>query len=105
MDDELIWKQDAIDVICTDCCGGNRDYDCRFYPDCDNLKSIKALPPVQPKRGKWIRDGSVYYCSECKKYAHIDYNKWDVFSPGVWILSDFCHSCGADMRGDENGTD
>ena len=55
------------------------------------------------RRGKWIRDFSNYYCSECRKFAHIDYNKWDVFSPGAWILSNFCPNCGADMRGEADG--
>ena len=62
--------------------------------------ALENLPPVQPKTGHWVHDGTACYCSECKKSPHRDYNKWDVFSPGVWILSDFCPKCGADMRGE-----
>ena len=61
------------------------------------LRSVEQL-----KHGHWEYDGSACYCSECKKSAHKDYNKWDVFSPGVWILSDFCPHCGADMRGEQD---
>ena len=55
---------------------------------------IKALPTVQPKRGKWIDksggiEGAWNYCSVCGEQA-ID-------------LYDFCPNCGADMRGEANG--
>jgi len=65
-------------------------------------EQLENLPIVKPKCGKWIHDGTTCYCSECKKSPHRDYNKWDVFSPGIWILSDFCPKCGADMRGERN---
>ena len=68
----------------------------------DAIHEIEQLPPVQPKTGHWVHDGTACYCSECKKSPHKDYNKWDVFSPGVWILSDFCPHCGADMRGEQD---
>lgn len=50
------------------------------------------------RRGKWVWNGDtldwerLHYCSECKKYALRDTDgKYEV-------LSDFCPSCGADMR-------
>lgn len=47
---------------------------------------------VERKRGKWIRESLVtdypYKCSACKKYSRARY--------------DFCPSCGADMRGNED---
>ena len=66
--DELIRKQAAIDAICTDCCGGNRDHDCRLYPDCDNLKSIKALPPVQPNHNADPGKMEIVRCKDCKHW-------------------------------------
>ena len=49
---------------------------------------------VQPaKRGKWINDGDCLICSCCKTA----YNSW-------FTGSNYCAECGADMRGDENGT-
>jgi len=86
---DLISRQAAIDALCRGEGCGNI---CR--------RALENLPPVQPKTGHWVHDGTACYCSECKKSPHRDYNKWDVFSPGVWILSDFCPKCGADMRGE-----
>lgn len=61
---------------------------------------IKRLPSAQPKHGKWIDIPYVpshtkYMCSECGKtiYTNSDYIK----------EHKFCFSCGADMRGNEDG--
>ena len=60
---------------------------------------IEALPSAQPerKRGKWIIepyhiDGDIYVhrCSICLKEAMLGSNK---------VRMNFCHHCGADMRG------
>ena len=57
---------------------------------------IDDLPTadVQPvKRGRWINNGDCLICSCCKTA----YNSW-------FTGSNYCSECGADMRGDENGT-
>ena len=57
---------------------------------------IEQLPPIQPKRGKWIKTarwGRVYYCDQCRNYLDFD---------GVNAgrgSTNFCPNCGADMRG------
>ena len=60
------------------------------------LDEIEALPPAHPERerGEWIlvtdNNGQHYECSRC----------------GSWIYhqeQEFCGSCGADMRGKNNG--
>jgi len=51
---------------------------------------VKAIPSAEPKTGYWIEsefDMSVY-CSRCSSEYEWEY--------------DFCPSCGADMRGDDN---
>ena len=58
-------------------------------------KVIKALPPVQPKRGHWILDRSgAYCCSECMEPC------------ATYVMTRprdrFCKMCGADMRCSEN---
>ena len=55
----------------------------------------EALPPVQPKRGKWVKisPANIYECSKCGK--HVMTNDISAY--------DFCHGCGADMRGGDNG--
>ena len=52
-------------------------------------KAIEAL--TEPKIGTWTRShtgtiGEGYYCSRCGKHGY---------------QTDFCPSCGADMRGEE----
>ena len=60
---------------------------------------IQQLPPIQPKRGKWIKTarwGRVYYCDQCRNYLDFD---------GVNAgrgSTNFCPNCGADMRGDSD---
>ena len=63
-------------------------------------KAIIDLPSAQPQRmkGRWIpvtngRGG--YECDQCHNYA-------PSYQDGVEWLSDFCPSCGSDMRGDED---
>lgn len=56
----------------------------------DMLALAQRLPPVQPRKGKWILDNPHseiyrYACSECHAHHRARY--------------DFCPSCGADMRG------
>ena len=63
-------------------------------------QTVKEQPTIEPmrKRGKWIDTGSMeewwaeeFTCSECG---------WSMLG-----TANFCHNCGADMRGEENETD
>ena len=62
---------------------------------------IKALPPVQPKRGKWIDavipndngDLLVQVCDQCNTFFPLAYTGGG---------HHFCPNCGADMRCSEN---
>ena len=68
-----------------------------LYTDeiCDTLNSIPAADVRPVVRGKWTlnKDGSGT-CSECGRTQK---NCWDLDN---W--DNFCHFCGADMRGEEN---
>lgn len=61
------------------------------------VQKAKAADVVEVKRGRWIDRyhgeyaNALYVCSECGGTAH-DLNGRE------WILSNFCPSCGADMR-------
>ena len=84
-----------------------------------DVEMIKALPPVQPKRGRWLKDGDAHYCSECGvgilEFGHggepiyfvEGYNRANrercITTPG-WCsyYMQFCPYCGADMRGEQN---
>ncbi len=94
MDNSLIKRLDAIDALCNDYCGGHQD--CKYYPNCENLKSIEQLPSVQSeqKKGKWERAyldhvasgerSSIFYCSSCNQCVPFPTN--------------FCPACGSDNR-------
>lgn len=59
---------------------------------------IRYMPPAQPERksGKWklLPNGNAL-CSEC---GYMQVHAWDAES---W--DNYCHHCGADMRGEVNG--
>ena len=82
---ELISREQAIDAVRM-VIGDNRSISV-----CD---AIKQLPPIQPKRGRWIpvtNGRSGHECDQCHNYA-------PSYQTGEEHLSDFCPSCGADMR-------
>ena len=96
--DDLISRQAEIDAIHEDidwlAAQGARDLD---LPECmERAKSIlQSLPSAQPMRktSKWIyrnvREGPlIYRCDRCNACHRAMY--------------DFCPSCGADMRGEQN---
>ena len=66
--------------------------DNRSISVCD---AIKQLPPIKPKKGKWIKTarwGRVYYCDQCRNYLDFD---------GVNAgrgSTNFCPNCGAKME-------
>ena len=54
---DLISRQAAIDALCNDYCGGHQD--CKYYPNCENLRSVQKLPPAQPE---------IIRCKDCKNW-------------------------------------
>ena len=52
---DCISRQAAIDALCNDYCGGHQD--CKYYPNCENLRSVQKLPSAQPE---------IIRCAECK---------------------------------------
>lgn len=62
-------------------------------------KRLRALPPAQPKRGKWISADAIFggvpfYCSECGE------NTLDtVMGKPRW---NYCPNCGAMMKGENS---
>ena len=83
---DLISRQAVIDALCNDYCGGHQD--CKYYPNCENLKSIEQLPSAKPerKKGKWLvdEDGNM----ECP------------FCGNTCGFGNYCNECGADLRGE-----
>ena len=61
-------------------------------------RTILDLPPVQPKRGKWILNRSgAYCCSECMEPCA----SYFMMKP----RDKFCKMCGAKMERNEDDTD
>ena len=84
---ELISREQAIDAVRATLLAWS------YMPEWrDNkiIEAIKRLPPIQPKRGKWIKisPANIYECSECGK---------NVMTNDICAY-DFCHGCGAKME-------
>lgn len=82
--DDLISSHDAINALCDNC--DNVKSVCPHYP-CKQYAAINALPSVQPKKGKWIKRGKMFQCSECGRFSPAQEN--------------YCPSCGL-YNGEEN---
>lgn len=64
--------------------------------------TIENLPPIQPKRGQWIDDGSELgcQCSQCGKTLD-EYINCGTEYMTLTEIPKFCPNCGADMRGEQ----
>ena len=81
---------------CNECPGFDKEDCFKLSDKCRKrwLKSVQ-LPPIQPKRGKWISADAIFggvpfYCSECGENT-----RDTVMGKPRW---NFCPNCGADMR-------
>ena len=99
--DDLISRQAAIDAL-GELPTFTQDwsYNTWMYTD-DVYNAIKELPPIQPKKGRWIYcedttadcvDG--YRCDQCGFFV-----PWDYKHKGIDYIQDynFCPNCGAKM--------
>lgn len=93
MSDDLIRRSDAIRTVCEcECYSG--DNPCAEGKGCYAVNELRKIPPADRPHGKWIRDDiGTLICSECKRPrrdSRIGH-------------TNFCNSCGADMREGETG--
>lgn len=58
---------------------------------------------VDRPKGEWIDMGDFEQCSVCKGTHLKEFQTY--YGKATWIKTDFCPSCGADMRGERSGTD
>ena len=103
MSKRLIYAEDAIDSLKQLQKSISGDYTeldplvmagCGYIGDC--IGELECLPSAQPQRmkGRWIRYPKIckVECDQCGKRFRTD------FTP-----RNFCPSCGADMRGEQDG--
>ena len=76
----------------TDCISRQEAIDALYSVDEYNSRSVKAikqLPPIQPKRGRWVlvcdNNGMHFICNKCGAWRYHQEQK-------------FCGECGSDMR-------
>ena len=87
---DLISRQAAIDIF-DDYNISVENGDLEAY--CRDRKRLCELPPIQPKRGKWLYQIGMVKCDQClRAIRRIDHDG----------LLNFCPNCGADMRGDKD---
>ena len=119
--DDLISRQAAIDAlerakqnIHHNIERAIGDAVCGILDEVEN--GIKQLPPIQPKRGRWIEDkgqqtlmqkfiesGEVWrVCSVCGA-GHMIGHKYAIDKAYHDMHHNFCPNCGADMRGEQDG--
>ena len=92
---DTISRQSAIDGL-RDYLAGKRCPDdgtltCRLIEN-EVINKLPPIHPIQPKRGKWIKDGHHIRCDQCGMYM------CDTDREGDRIPTEFCPHCGADMR-------
>jgi len=74
--------------------------------------AIEALEQPERKKGRWIHEKinsytSRIYCSECGNAAPsrcVSDDYYGVHMHGEINKTKFCPNCGADMRGEQDGT-
>jgi hypothetical protein len=89
--EEMLEKADLI-------CDANGE----FFGYCTEDVKLSLIPSAdvkENKHGDWKKHyaNNFHYCSECFNYA-IDVGNDDY---PIEILTDFCPSCGANMRGED----
>ena len=83
----------------TDCISRQAAIDALYSVDEYNSRSVKAikqLPPIQPKRGRWIkldmhRGMADHKCTACEQECYVPTCMGEP-------MYAFCPNCGADMR-------
>lgn len=89
--DELISKQSVLDALrtCYDTETITMDNGDEYINYGDAVGEIEQLPPIQPKRGRWVlvcdNNGMHFICNKCGAWRYHQEQK-------------FCGECGADMR-------
>ena len=91
-------------VEARNCITGN-EFRCRMI---QSLESIPSADVKENVHGEWIKiqRGDIDFpesivCNKCHcENSHLDFNEHDEPIGKIFIKSNFCPNCGADMRGE-----
>lgn len=93
---DCISRQAAIDAL-GELATFTEDWSCHTWMYTDDVyNAIKELPPIQPKRGRWIkldmhRGMADHKCTACKQECYVPTCMGEP-------MYAYCPNCGADMR-------
>ena len=94
--DDVIYRQDAIDALTTECSWTIYDEHGQLTPNGKEiLETLQAVPSAQ-KKGHWELAEDGWYCTACELYPPFNCDPEEKGIP-------YCPNCGADMRGEVDG--
>lgn len=67
----------------------------------DMIGCVKNLPSAARSQGEWIDMGDFEQCSACKGTRLKEFQSY--YGKVTWIKTPYCPSCGARMKGENNG--
>lgn len=99
-DSDLISRADAIEALGEEppvwC---DEDYEIAERDQWrTDIEAIKSVPSADRPRGHWIDMADFEQCSECRGTHLKEVDTY--YGKAIWIKTDFCPNCGADMRGE-----
>ena len=96
--DDVIYRQDAIDALTTECSWTIYDEHGQLTPNGEEIiGTLKKIPSAQ-KKGHWRNYEGTLTCSVCE--TEFDNGIMEYCGDDVPM---FCPDCGADMRGEADG--
>ena len=95
-------------ISCPHCpCSDDESRFCRaankYIPMLGKPEFCPLVTIEERKKGKWIDMGDFEQCSVCLGTRLKEVQT--VYGKAIWLKTDYCPNCGADMRGDEHEDD